>query len=61
LLTEFQFYRNYPEKQLVVIGQIYGHLIKKRTIDGLTGKVGLQFIVDSMKKSEKLSVLGLTA
>jgi len=61
LLTEFQFYRNYPEKQLVVIGQIYGHLIKKRAIDGLTGKVGLQFIVDSMKKSEKLSVLGLTA
>jgi CCR4-NOT transcription complex subunit 1 len=34
LLTEFQFYRKYPDQQLVIIGQIYGNLIKKHAIDG---------------------------
>ncbi|EGR32746.1 hypothetical protein IMG5_071990 [Ichthyophthirius multifiliis] len=54
LIEESKFYENYPEKQLVIAGKLYGSIIREDLVQGQPLGIMLKIIIECSKKIKKL-------
>jgi len=52
MLDEYRFFSKYPDKELILMGSLFGQIIDLRLIDGLIESIALKYIIDGFKKQQ---------
>jgi CCR4-NOT transcription complex subunit 1 len=63
LFDEFRFFAKYPDKELLVTGELFGSLIQHQLVSPVRLALGLRHVLDSLRKplGSKMFRFGLTA
>ena len=66
LIDEYKFFRNYPEEQLNLTGQLYGSIINEKLIQGKSFQICLEIVFECLNgqgggQTHKLFNFGLIA
>ena len=56
LFDEYRFFHKYPEKELVITGQIFGSLIQNQLVSSITLGIALRYILEAIKNDPEVSV-----
>ena len=62
MLDEYRFFNKYPDKELNLMGSLFGKIIDLRLIDGFIESIALKYIIDGFKKQQgKLMIFSTMA
>jgi CCR4-NOT transcription complex subunit 1 len=63
LFDEYRFFPKYPDKELIITGELFGSLIRDQLMSPVRLALGLRIVLDSLKKQlgSKMFRFGLTA
>lgn len=57
MLDEYRFFIKYPDKELILMGCLFGQIIDLRLIDGVIENIALRYIVDGFKRQQGKLIL----
>lgn len=49
IFDEYKFYKSYPEKQIKIIGELFGKIINSQVIEGILLTIALKFVLEGIK------------
>lgn len=55
LFDEYRFFHKYPEKELIITGQIFGSLIQNQLVSSITLGIALRYILEAIKKDPEVN------
>ena len=61
LLDEYKFFNKYPEKELKIMGQLFGLIIQNKLMEGLLERISLKYVFEALKRNGKMLRFGVFA
>lgn len=61
LFDEYRFFHKYPDKELKIMGELFGAIISNKMIDGVVEKIALNFVSDALKRKQRMFKFGLNS
>jgi len=57
MLDEYRFFIKYPDKELILMGCLFGQIIDLRLIDGVIESIALKYIIEGFKKQQSKLII----
>lgn len=61
MLDEYRFFNKYPDKELILMGSLFGKIIEMKLIEGLIESIALKYILEGFKKGGKMIIFSYKA
>lgn len=61
MLDEYRFFNKYPDKELILMGSLFGKIIEMKLIDGIIESIALKYILDGFRKGGKMVIFSYKA